>query len=701
MISILKHAGVKAETLELVKEVVDTCRICRAWKKPGIKSMSHLNQSEAFNERVQVDILYVDEWIIVHLCDECTRFSMAEIINSREPADILQSIRNSWIKYFGVPKLLVSDSEGGLCSEEAGIWAERLHTSFKLLPRGSHATVVERHHETLRQLIHRIAAQCKSENISVSMVDIVADAVITKNSLLTINGVTPYTAVLGYVPNLLGEYERPNISADADNVGGTHSKYASRLREIAIASIIEHSAKERIKRAQSSQTRLASEQLQLQVNDLVDIYRTPRTKDNTGWRGPCRVVSVSEEDGTINVQWGGRIIACRTQDVRKALMYPAFMERSEHTAFEMIRQHASKLRDSCETFCVVQSAKCWQLTEAARKHPLIFQAMLKTAVDMFYIPRCIGGRLGRGTSGTKGLLDTDESVLIWWPVDNTQLYKSMLCHGTLDINLKELFGENWKDVVWIRMFSCFEDQVDNIRRIADDVPHLAADPPGLPPVAAVPMNEDDEQMPAARDDTSIMSRETRIITPMQTDSTNHSHPPYPPHPPQQPNRRQRTPINSDRSRTPIHTNDSTSSQARTPNTTTPVVSTNSSQRATTGTVTPRTLQSPRGDKRTKEQESQQRFKQTKTHDTPSSASTDPMPTPIETQHEPLLPIHDTDNEEEISDIETIFEPETRDELFSNSTWDDKKIPSSTKHVSFLGIRTWDRTVGKRTGDVYL
>jgi hypothetical protein len=41
-----------------------------------------------------------------------------------------------WLKIFGVPKLIVSDSEGALGSEEAAIWAERLGTSFKLLPRG-------------------------------------------------------------------------------------------------------------------------------------------------------------------------------------------------------------------------------------------------------------------------------------------------------------------------------------------------------------------------------------------------------------------------------------------------------------------------------------------------------------------------------------------------------------------------------------
>ena len=214
--------------------------------------MSHVTQAENFNQRVQLDLLFVGDFIILHLCDECTRFSMAEIIDSKDPTDILPAIKRAWIKYFGVPQLFVSDSEGALSSEEAAIWAERLGTSFKLLPKNTHATTVERHHETLRQLIHRIAAQLKLEGLPVNMQDVVSEAVVAKNSLLVINGVTPYTAVLGRTPNLLGEYEKASISALADDVGGVTSKHASRLREIAISSIIEHTSKERVQRAQAS-----------------------------------------------------------------------------------------------------------------------------------------------------------------------------------------------------------------------------------------------------------------------------------------------------------------------------------------------------------------------------------------------------------------------------------------------------------------
>jgi len=394
--------------------------------------------------------------------------------------------------------------------------------------------------------------QCKLEGLNIGIEDIVSEAVVAKNSMLVINGVTPYTAVLGRSPNLLGEYEKPSVSSLADTVGGELSKHVSRVREIAISSMVEHSSKERIKRAQESQTRVSTEQLELVPNDLVDIYRTPRTKDNIGWRGPCKVVSAI--DGQINVSWNGRIISCRPQDVRRALLYPSFLQdRNEDVAFEIVRNYVRNLKDTAETFGVVSTPEGWKLSSAIQKQPTVFRALLKVAYELFYLPRCIGAKIGRGTAGTTGLIDTSMSVLVWWPVSSPQLYKSMSCPGTATVNLKELFGEGWIDTCWIRMFSCEESQVAVIRRVVPDLPHLVANPPG--PLAAVPMDDEeiDQSMPSVRDSMSTAS--TRIVTPMNTDSTGRHFPPRPPQPPQQGNRQHRTPIQSDRSRSSLAPSD--------------------------------------------------------------------------------------------------------------------------------------------------
>ena len=651
MDQILRQAGLSI--LPQIKSVVDTCRICRAWKRPSAKSTAHLTQALGFNERAQLDLLFIEGHTILHIVDECTKFSMAEIILNREPTEVLSAIKRAWIRPFGIPKLFISDGEGALGSEEASIWAERLGTSFKMLPRGAHATVVERHHETLRQLIHRISSQLRTEGLTVPMSDVISEAILAKNSLLVINGYTPYEAVLGRNPQLLLEYERPSVSQLADDIGGKESKHASRLREIAVASMIEGTAKERINRAKQTQTRLAGEQMELQVNDLVDIYRTPRTKDNVGWRGPAKVVSVAGlEQGFINVQWGGRIMSCRIQDLRKALMYHTMFQQ-EDEAFDLLKRVATNLHNTCETYGIVFADKGWQLSDAAKKNPNVFYAMLKTAHDMFQMPRCIGGRIGRGIAHTNGLFGCEASILVWWPCHNPQLYRSMSCSAKANINLKELFAENWLDYCWIRLFGTDEESQSAIRRLAPDIPYLGMQPPPgtmrQPPAQPIPMDEDDTMRP---DTTDTMSTATRIVTPMSTD---HGQPPGPSRPPAPRVARQPIPISTDRSRS-RHAPSTETKSISSIQTPTATVSHETSNRTTDGTTTPRQLQSPRGDKRpipsgnsdisTKQPTKEQRHKARQSNNyTPASSSTDTPPQQTNL-HEPLLPIDDDESDDD-------------------------------------------------------
>ena len=90
----------------------------------------------------------------------------------------------------------------------------------------------------------------------------------------------------------------------------------------------QEAAQLRLERALASKARLANEQLELQQGDLVDFYRQPATKDESGWRGPAEVVEAPGPP--IVIRWQGRHLQVRTQDLRRALVYfvytlPAFV----------------------------------------------------------------------------------------------------------------------------------------------------------------------------------------------------------------------------------------------------------------------------------------------------------------------------------------------------------------------------------------
>lgn len=95
-----------------------------------------------------------------------------------------------------------------------------------------------------------------------------------------------------------------------------------RLREIAVHSMVDLTAKTRLERVLASKARVTHEQLALSAGDLFDFYRPPEVKDESGRRGLPKLVSV---EPPAVVRWQDRFIHVRTQDVRIALVRMAFV----------------------------------------------------------------------------------------------------------------------------------------------------------------------------------------------------------------------------------------------------------------------------------------------------------------------------------------------------------------------------------------
>eukprot|EP00974_Lingulodinium_polyedra_P128357 11205749-Lingulodinium_polyedra.AAC.1 len=57
MTHISSAVGVPQTRLQLVPQIVETCRVCRMWSKPGPKAIAAATLSVRFDERVQSDLL--------------------------------------------------------------------------------------------------------------------------------------------------------------------------------------------------------------------------------------------------------------------------------------------------------------------------------------------------------------------------------------------------------------------------------------------------------------------------------------------------------------------------------------------------------------------------------------------------------------------------------------------------------------------
>ena len=142
--TLLSAAGVNPEAIQLLPDIVSTCSICRAWSKPGSKSITSTRLPERFNQEVEMDLLFVGTCVILHMIDRYTRWSVAIAIPDRSTQSLLNGIRDGWINKYGSPNELISDQEGGL-NEYAAAILEDLGIKLHLEAKQQHAAVVERH----------------------------------------------------------------------------------------------------------------------------------------------------------------------------------------------------------------------------------------------------------------------------------------------------------------------------------------------------------------------------------------------------------------------------------------------------------------------------------------------------------------------------------------------------------------------------
>ena len=101
---------------------------------------------------------------------------------------------------------------------------------------------------------------------------IVAECILAKKVFTVGASQTPCRALSGCEPLGLAEFE-PHFNSQLDDRSGGvagHSRDHHRVRGMALAAIAQESAQMRLERALASKTRLAVEQLELALGDLVD-----------------------------------------------------------------------------------------------------------------------------------------------------------------------------------------------------------------------------------------------------------------------------------------------------------------------------------------------------------------------------------------------------------------------------------------------
>jgi len=144
----LRAAGAPNNVLELVREIVETCSICRTWTRPGPDTVASGRIVVGFNVEVEGDILFITlagtKYTFLHLVDRGVRWESTKVLDNRTTPELLTAIDTCWVSIFGPMKVLIFDGETGLNDEEAEDYFRQKGIRKRTSAPGQHVRVADR-----------------------------------------------------------------------------------------------------------------------------------------------------------------------------------------------------------------------------------------------------------------------------------------------------------------------------------------------------------------------------------------------------------------------------------------------------------------------------------------------------------------------------------------------------------------------------
>ena len=301
---LLKRASrehVSSETLDSLKKIGEECEPCqRIARGPHRFRVSLGNEDTRFNQRVFIDIMYIDGLPILHVIDEATRFSAARFLTKSEGTkvstlNIWQALIECWAAvYTGMPNVITTDSGSQFRDTFIDICA--LH-DVKVQTTGveSHNSlgIGERYHAPLRNTYRKL----KIENGNMQPTLLLQMSVKAMNDTLGPDGIVPSALVFGEFPSLRtfeGPREnRPTLVERA--------RIATQARKIMAQEI----AKSKLQRALKHNAPDAADRV-FEPGQLVLVWREKIVNNRIGeWLGPYQVISMDHHTKIVLVDCDG------------------------------------------------------------------------------------------------------------------------------------------------------------------------------------------------------------------------------------------------------------------------------------------------------------------------------------------------------------------------------------------------------------
>ena len=289
MTTLFRLAG-KADTRtkQIIKDVVDTCTLCKQFKKTPPRPKVAMPKATTNNEVVSLDLKEKrkENKHILYCIDEFSGYVVAEVVNDKKPDTIIEAFNRRWVEEGpGIPRKGVFSDNGGefknpAMKEMAAKFGIKLFLTAGNSPWSNGKN--ERNHFTCDKTIDKLM----EDDESLKLEDAVRKAVYVHNLQVTRRGFSPRQIVFGHQGVVPGISEGTPASMEPVEESDVFRKeFVNRQKTETEYRKVD--ANERIQKVLAQQT-YGYADIAYSVGDLVFFLEDGKSK----WSGPGKVTGV-------------------------------------------------------------------------------------------------------------------------------------------------------------------------------------------------------------------------------------------------------------------------------------------------------------------------------------------------------------------------------------------------------------------------
>eukprot|EP00435_Cladocopium_sp_Y103_P057558 s34_g19.t2 len=290
MVRILRHSNASADAIKAAQSF--ECDVCKNHVQPSSSLPAKTSRVLEFNEKVGMDVKYLKGWKTnqmvpcISIIDYATSLHIMAPIFQRENAEITKGVlRDSWIAWAGVPKMLEMDPSSSNLSDLLGDYCESMGIDTSHIAADSHWQLgkVERHGHWFAKIFERVCDECQPTT-SHEFVDCVLQTQTAKNALISEAGASPYQLVFGRNPRVPQDLLQDDTHVPASDAVLADAGYqrSQAIRQAARLAVLQCQDDKALRTALRARPRI---QRQFVSGDWVYYWRSQKWQNGTLLRG--------------------------------------------------------------------------------------------------------------------------------------------------------------------------------------------------------------------------------------------------------------------------------------------------------------------------------------------------------------------------------------------------------------------------------